>query len=761
MEELKKLEGQGIFEKLQVIEAGTEKKVFVKGQLYMSWKMSDQSGQRVAIVGLYKSGIATQDELAKAFGIHTKSIYNYITTFEEEGMKGLVGEQSGPKGSWKITPEIRGKILLTVLKDKVKEYSAIQKELEEQWKIKVSIESIRQVLIENGFIEERIKTDGFSQQEEFFENKENKQLEMEYLGEPGKVPIVTEQIENEIEGKNKDEKNDERKGLRHYSSIERLYLDKLEQGEYNLYAGGLLLVPLLQQYNYLSTMKRMINIKTYEGYCLEQLCLTLFYFDIFGFESIENFKTVYPEEFGVLISKLSSPSIFTLRRFLHKVRKLKKGEELIEEFGKEYLRRGLVNCKVLYIDEHFLPYYGIKVISMGWFTVRDRPLKGSYNFIANDEEFNPLIFLIRPSSEDLTEKIPEIVGKVKKIAEESGVDTKELTVIFDREGYSAELFRTLDGEDGNSKIRFITWAKYADKWVNDFKEEEFKDKVTVRYKIQKEDEIKYFETEREMSKYGKIRAIVIESGRNKQRSAIYTNDTENPAERIVQLICRRWGQENCIKTLKLRHLIDYHPGYVSEELEEQPLVDNPELEELRQRRAGLTSQLHGLQLKLAEKVLDEKKEETNLRELKEAEIEIFSEIAVIKSQITLLNQEMDKLPKEVKFDSAHDGTKLCELDYEKKRFLDCIKVFAYHMENKMCEILINSYDKKKELWPALAMILRRGAYIKLEQGNLTVKLRRFKNPEIDFAARHLCQELNQMHPVTLDKFNLPLKYEVI
>lgn len=514
----------------------------------------------------------------------------------------------------------------------------------------------------------------------------------------------------------------------------------------------------------------MIDIKTYEGYCLEQLCLTLFYFDIFGFESIENFKTVYPEEFGILIGKLNSPSIFTLRRFLHRVRELKKGEELIEEFGKEYLKSGLVNCKVLYIDEHFLPYYGARVISMGWFTVRDSPLKGSYNFIAVDEKFNPVIFLIRASSEDLLDKVAEIINKVREIGEQIGIDSKELTVIFDREGYCAELFRILDCEDVGETVRhtrvdeqvkFISWVKYADKWVNDFNEEEFKNKVTVKYKIQDSDEIKYFVTERQMSKYGKIRTVVIESGRKNQRSAIYTNDWESSSDRIIQLICRRWGQENCIKTLKLRHLIDYHPGYISEELEEQPLVDNPELEELRRRKAKLTNQLHILELKLAEKILNETKDETNVKEIKRTEIEIFSEITTIKSQITLLNQEMDKLPKEVKFNEARDGTKLCELDYEKKRFLDCIKVFAYHMENKMCEILVNYYDKKKELWPALAMIIKRGAYIKLEQGKLTVKLRRFKNPEIDFAARHLCQELNQMNPVTLNKFHLPVKYEVI
>ena len=43
----------------------------------------------------------------------------------------------------------------------------------------------------------------------------------------------------------------------------------------------------------------------------------------------------------------------------------------------------------------------------------------------------------------------------------------------------------------------------------------------------------------------------------------------------MQLICRRWGEENAIKELLHKHLINYTPGYVLEELEEQPLVDNP------------------------------------------------------------------------------------------------------------------------------------------------------------------------------------------
>jgi hypothetical protein len=505
------------------------------------------------------------------------------------------------------------------------------------------------------------------------------------------------------------------------------------------------------------TIKRAIDIETYEGYTLEQLCLTLLYCDIFGFRSIENFKTVYPEEFGILIGKLFSPSIFTIRRFLHRVRKLKKAEQLMEEFGKEYLRSGLVKWGVLYIDAHFLAYYGIYIISMGWHGVRQIPMKGSYNFLAIDDKFNPLIFFIRPSSEDLVKKIPELILRVKKIAKDVGIAEDKLTVVFDREGYSAELFRGFDSDE--LKSTFITWAKYFDSWKPNIKEEQFNKSVIVNYEIQKAEEIKYFEAEdRLMKKYGKVRTIVIQSGRKKRQAAIYTNDREIHAFLVIQLICIRLGQETLIKTLRLDHRIDYFPSYEPEELEEQPMVDNPRVEELKKVKTKLLNDVRKLKSSFADILLDKVSDEISWQEIKEKKIKTLADIQAIRTQMLLLDQEIGKLPLKLRFDEAHKE-KLVEFDYEKKRFLDSIKIFSYTMQKKMCEILSKYYDNTKDIWPTLAMIVRRGADVKLDKNILTVKLKKFTNEIIDYAARHLCEELNGMAPITVDKFHFQLRYE--
>src|SRR5256884_2194134 len=72
--------------------------------------------------------------------------------------------------------------------------------------------------------------------------------------------------------------------------------------------------------------------------------------------------------------------------------------------------------------------------------------------------------------------------------------------------------------------------------LNDLAEEQFNRVAEVTYEIRKAEAIPYLETTRTMNKYGKIRAVVIESGRDKKRAAIYTNGT---AEELAARLDRK------------------------------------------------------------------------------------------------------------------------------------------------------------------------------------------------------------------------------
>ena len=172
----------------------------------------------------------------------------------------------------------------------------------------------------------------------------------------------------------------------------------------------------------------------------------------------------------------------------------------------------------------------------------------------------------------------------------------------------------------------------------------------------------------------------------------------------------------------------------------------------------MVSELNRLKIELADHVLEPpaRKHRTPPRSQKE----VRDDITMVEGKILLTDRQLDNLPAEIHFDEAHAGERLLKLNHEKKRFLDCIKVFACNLKAEMCRLLLKHYDWQKEVVPALAMIVERTGYVKLEGGQLEVALRRFTDREIDYAARHLCEELNGLRPVTLDRFHIPIRYHV-
>jgi len=63
--------------------------------VYMRFMKGDEGSKRMGIVQLYESGKGTQEDIAKAFGVNVKSVYNYINAYKGNGIKGLVSQASG------------------------------------------------------------------------------------------------------------------------------------------------------------------------------------------------------------------------------------------------------------------------------------------------------------------------------------------------------------------------------------------------------------------------------------------------------------------------------------------------------------------------------------------------------------------------------------------------------------------------------------------------------------------------------------------
>ena len=273
------IEGPKEFRKIEIITVGGEQKVLFHGRPYMSWSCEDQVAPRVAIVQMCDSGLASQEELAALFGVHERSIRNYIAAYKIDGVNGLVIQPKGPRESWKITPETRFKILEIAYSNRHMTYARLAEILKGRWNAEVSINSIRQVLIENGFIEERIKRERSQPMDLFGGTAGSLELDFKEAAD-----VKSNESSPETKGSGKSDRDSDltnaAKDRSYYSQAERIYLDELERGVWSAYAGGLLFVPLIRQYHFLEMVERMIDMPTYEGYSLQQLGLALFYFDV-------------------------------------------------------------------------------------------------------------------------------------------------------------------------------------------------------------------------------------------------------------------------------------------------------------------------------------------------------------------------------------------------------------------------------------------------------------------------------------------------
>ena len=244
--------------KIQVIESGGIKSVIVNRKVYMTWASWDTASQRMVIAQLYKARYGTQQDLSLIFGIHINTVQKYVTDFTRDGLEGLITQRGGPRGRWKLTPGLRAKILILALKEGILGYEAIQERLE-LWHEHVSIPSIRQVLLENGFVHERVSVDDVEvKQTSFFDPRNDGQLRRPFTYDTtsdkgSEIDLEVERNRIENEEVNSFAVVQPPRALRYYSHAQRRYLNQLERGYYNAYAGGLLFAPLLEQCSFLPT----------------------------------------------------------------------------------------------------------------------------------------------------------------------------------------------------------------------------------------------------------------------------------------------------------------------------------------------------------------------------------------------------------------------------------------------------------------------------------------------------------------------------
>ena len=465
----------------------------------------------------------------------------------------------------------------------------------------------------------------------------------------------------------------------------------------------------------------------------------------------QDFKLLPSYQMGGIIGRVKLPSLSLYReRIPQVVEQMDMQEVMLETSRRAHKVFGF--SEVVYIDGHFMPYYGGSPTLYGYNPQKRLAMHGREYFFVHDRDGMPIYATMSDGYRKMRHYIEDVDAKVREIF---GVGERQLLEVFDRGGYSKEFCIGI-----NSKIRFVCWRSDgrtvpvigAAEWVKLFVQLE-----PNELGEEKERKLGAWERKVEFEVDGRkaeFRELWIKDG--KKVSPALTNDTELSLEEVVAALVRRWGaQENMFKELK-DHGIDRIHSYRKQEYTEEYLyergleteqqgvcheIENPKVRQLNKEIRKLRLQEERLAKRMA--ALEENNSNKDLLTA------LKRKASGVKRKITIRLKKRDGLPKNVRMMDRIEEENIVRIADQKKLFFDWLKMNAVWAKRQLVEIAKPYYRDLRDVNKFVRSILRSRTYMSRQDKRLTVSFPPQRSKRGSAALAAICEHLNTKPAVDL------------
>jgi hypothetical protein len=485
-------------------------------------------------------------------------------------------------------------------------------------------------------------------------------------------------------------------------------IKRLQLGERSPFAGSFMHHLFLQEINY-SNLMSCFPTKEGNTYQHDDILKTLFFKIANDIKSIEALKLINSSSLGALIGKSRSPDKDILRDQLNVLATRNLSGVLIDEFARVLLEQHRIDPEVFFIDGHFLPYYGLHVIAKGYYTVRRLAMKGNELYAISDLQGRPLFFMTESNEIDFRPIISQAADKLIEL----GIARPILT--FDRGGYGIQFFSEL-----SEKADFVTWAKYVtDNQLDAIDDDSFTQCIAYgkkRYLVSDQQRI-VSESIQTAKKDGRtkpiqleLRLVVLQDIKTGKRIGVYTNNNIKSAGDIAHYMLSRWGDsENLYKELMAKFNINYHPGYDIDELQDQPLVDNPDIKLMKEAIKILTREIE--KLTGQEQDIVKRLQKRNDKRLDARLLKINRQLEEKNNDKSNFEQKLNTVPEKISIVELLQGKKMNRCDLEKKKLYDFMQFMALHSYERLKEIFKEHYTDQRDIKQVLRMITKKSVTV--------------------------------------------------
>jgi hypothetical protein len=445
---------------------------------------------------------------------------------------------------------------------------------------------------------------------------------------------------------------------------------------------------------------------------------------------------------------------------------------------RNYLEQIVGEARTFYLDGHFGAYTGEAPLLLGYHPQAHWMVPGHTHYFVCDRQGTPLFFDLDDESDDLRQVIPRQVRRVQALV---GGEEK-LTFVFDRGGYSHDLFTSFENE---LDAYYVAWEKhdrtdYAAR--GDVAWEPFD--VELQGNHEHTPKIKHLWVapcpgDVAVGAWGpesplrSHRKLLMRSQLKRRGGAVrgyriapfLTNDHASPAVAVARKLVGRWPQENEFKTLHHGYGLDGITSYLTvpyaQAAESDPEayarvaareVANPRRKKLDAERRKLLRHIETLEKRLARLASREKRSPGHARVVAvQADIErLRADLGAIEARRQAEPQRINQLRY-----LAQEGYE--RPDFARKLLVDLLKVAARNARRQADDLLRRHYLNRRDPATLLRCMLQSGGRVRLDaRGVLQVRLEPLNTAAENHVFERFIAEINARAPRTSGAAGYPI-----
>lgn len=487
-------------------------------------------------------------------------------------------------------------------------------------------------------------------------------------------------------------------------------------------------------------------------YGLDSIFLLLALMALARIGSLEQLRYQAPGEWGKILGLDRIPEVRTLREKIERLcRDAGRAREWNALLAQEWMAHQDSAEMYFYCDGHVRVYHGEQTALPRHYVARERLcLRATVDYWVNALDGQPFLYVNKEVDPGLIATLrAEVIPWLERSAPKTAALEQRLqqdahatwfTVVFDREGYSPELFAQLL----EKRIAILTYHKFPQ---GDWPVEEF---AVQRVQLPSGQTVTMQLAERGTQLSNKLWVREIRKlTDNGHQTAILSTNFQTPMGPLAVSLFARWCQENFFRYMRKHYDLDQLVEYGTELIPATVQVVNPQWRQLDSQirsKAGQRSRRHAEFGALA---LAEDLSEAAVQDYEQRKGQLQEAIQQMEVEIENLKQLRKQTAHHISVQSLPEEERFTRLRTERKHFIDTIKMIAYRAECSLVSVLREHLARSDDARTLVRQIFATEADLlpDLKAQSLTVRLHHLTQSAHDQVLEKLCSAVNETQTV--------------